>query len=218
MAKKIYPDSGVELNPFISKNYDRVMNIGSLGLYKGFIHKTIAQMQIQPGDSILDLGCGTGRNALLMKNYQGIKGEIIGLDISEAMEKQFLKKFGSDGNVSYINQRIDVDFDLEQKFDKVFISFVIHGFPHEVRSIVIKNAFNHLKPGGSFFILDFAEFDMEAMPFHHRWVFKAIECKYAFDFIKHDWKAILSEAGFSSCTEHFHMKKYVRLLKANKNG
>jgi ubiquinone/menaquinone biosynthesis C-methylase UbiE len=218
MAKKLYPESGVELNPFISKNYDRVMNIGSFGLYKGFIHKAIAEMKIQPGDDILDLGCGTGRNALLMKNYTGEKGNIIGMDISEAMQKQFLRKSLSDGNVSFINQRIDVEFDLEQKFDKVFTSFVIHGFPHEVRSIVIKNAYNHLKPGGSFFILDFAEFDMDAMPFHHRWVFKAVECNYAFDFIIRDWKNILSEAGFSSFTEHFHMKRYVRLLKANLNG
>lgn len=218
MAKKLYPESGVELNPFISKNYDRVMNIGSFGLYKGFLHKVIAEMQIQPGDTILDLGCGTGRNALLMKNYTGEKGKIIGMDISEAMQKQFLRNFLSDKNISFINQRIDVEFDLEQKFDKVFISFVIHGFPHEVRYIVIKNAYNHLKPGGSFFILDFAEFDMDVMPFHHRWVFKAIECNYAFDFIKRDWKNILSKAGFSSFTEHFHFKRYVRLLKANKNG
>ena len=218
MARKLYPESGVELTPFISKNYDRVMNIGSFGLYKGFIHKAIAEMQIQPGDTILDLGCGTGRNTLLMKNYTGEKGKIIGMDISEAMQKQFLRKFLSDGNVSFINQRIDMEFDLGQKFDKVFISFVIHGFPHEVRSIVIKNAYNHLKHGGSFFILDFAEFDMDAMPFHHHWVFKAIECKYAFDFIKRDWKNILSKAGFSSFTEHFHMKRYVRLLEANLNG
>jgi demethylmenaquinone methyltransferase/2-methoxy-6-polyprenyl-1,4-benzoquinol methylase len=218
MAKKLYPESGVELNPFISKNYDRVMNIGSFGIYKGFIIKAITEMQIQPGDTILDMGCGTGRNALLMKNYTGAKGKIIGMDISEAMEKQFLRKFLSDGNVRFINQRIDVEFDLEQKFDIVFISFVIHGFPHEIRSVVVKNAYNHLKPGGSFFILDFAEFDMEAMPSHHRWVFKAIECNYAFDFIKRDWKKILSEAGFSSFTEHFHMKRYVRLLRANMNG
>ena len=218
MNEKIYPDSGVELKPFISKNYDRVMNIGSFGFYKGFIHKTIAQMQIQPNDTILDLGCGTGRNAFLMKNYLGEKGIITGLDISEAMKKQFLQKFGNDENIRFINQRIDVDFDLEQKFEKVFISFVIHGFPHEVRSIVIKNAYHHLKPGGSFYILDFAEFDMEAMPFLHRWVFKTIECKYAFDYIKRNWKALLKNVGFSTFEEHFHMKKYVRLLKAVKNG
>jgi len=30
---KIYPDSGVELSPFSAKNYDKVMNIASLGLY-----------------------------------------------------------------------------------------------------------------------------------------------------------------------------------------
>ena len=218
MNKKIYPDSGVELNPFISKHYDKLMNIGSFGLYRRFIRKAIGQMQIQPNDSILDLGCGTGRNARLMKSYLGKKGEITGLDISEAMEKQFRQKFGDDEKVSFINQRIDVDFDLEKKFDKVFISFVIHGFPHEVRSIVIKNALNHLKPGGSFFILDYSEFDMDDIPVLHRWIFKAIECKYAFDFIKRDWKALLSEAGFSSFTEHFHMKKYIRLLKADKRG
>ena len=218
MAKKIYPESGVELNPFISKNYDSIINIGSFGLYKGIIRKAIAEMQIQPGDTILDLGCGTGRNALLMRNYTGKKGKIIGMDISEAMQKQFLRKFLGDGNVRFINQRIDMAFDLGQKFDKVLISFVIHGFPHEVRSIVIKNAYNHLKPGGSFFILDFAEFDMDTMPFHHRWVFKAFECQYAFDFIKRDWKNILSEAGFSSFTEHFHIKRYLRLLEANRNG
>ena len=216
MAEKIYPGSGVELKTFTSKNYDKIMNIASFGLYRGFIRKAIAQMQIQPDDNMLDLGCGTGRNALLMRNFQGEKGRITGLDISETMEKQFNEKFGDDKTAGFIRQRIDMDFDLEQKFDKIFISFVIHGFPHEIRNTVIKNAYKHLKTGGSFFILDFSEFDMQAMPFHHRWIFNAIECKYAFDYIERDWKAILSKAGFSSFSEHFHMKKYVRLLKADK--
>jgi ubiquinone/menaquinone biosynthesis C-methylase UbiE len=216
MREKIYPDSGVELTTFISRNYDRVMNIGSFGFYNGFIRRAIAQMQIEPDDDILDMGCGTGRNALLMNRYLGENGTITGLDISQAMEKQFLQKFRNDEKFKFINQRIDENFDLARKFDKVFISFVIHGFPHEVRTTVIQNAFNHLKPGGNFIILDFAEFDMEAMPFLHRWLFTTIECKYAFDFIRRDWKALLSEAGFSSFTEHFHLKKYVRLLKAMK--
>lgn len=218
MKEKIYPDSGVELTPFISKHYDRVMNMGSLGLYRGFIQRAIEEMQIEPDDHILDMGCGTGRNAQLMKNYLGPEGMITGIDISGDMEKQFLQKFRDDKRIRFINQRADVPFDLDQKYDIVFISFVIHGFPHVVRSIVIQNAFNHLKPGGSFIILDFAEFDMNTMPSLHRWIFKTVECKYAFDFIERDWKALLTEAGFASFQEHFHLKKYVRLLKAVKPG
>jgi len=34
MTKKIYPDSGVELNKFVAKNYDKIMNTLSFGLYQ----------------------------------------------------------------------------------------------------------------------------------------------------------------------------------------
>jgi demethylmenaquinone methyltransferase/2-methoxy-6-polyprenyl-1,4-benzoquinol methylase len=217
MIEKIYPDSGVELNEFVAKNYDKIMNILSLGLYRGFIKKAIRQMKIQPGDAILDLGCGTGRNASLMVKHIGETGHITGLDISELMEKQFLKKFNTHPHISFEKQRIDQQFDLKKQFDIVFISFVIHGFPHEIRKTVIQNAFHHLKPGGRFYILDFAEFDMAKMPAWHRFIFKKIECKYAFDFIERNWKEILNQAGFDHFDEHFYLKKYVRLLKAVKS-
>ncbi len=63
MKTKLYPDSGVEPNPSIARNYDKVMNVGSIGLYRSFIEKVIRDMKIEPDDQILDLGCGTGRNA-----------------------------------------------------------------------------------------------------------------------------------------------------------
>ncbi|GET28530.1 hypothetical protein [Prolixibacter sp. SD074] len=47
MAEKIYPDSGVELKEFVAKNYDKIMNTMSFGLYRGFIKKAIKQMDIQ---------------------------------------------------------------------------------------------------------------------------------------------------------------------------
>ncbi|HDQ22665.1 MAG TPA: methyltransferase domain-containing protein, partial [Candidatus Uhrbacteria bacterium] len=196
MNTKIYPDSGVELSAFIAKNYDKVMNIMSFGLYRSFINKAIKEMDIKPRSSILDLGCGTGRNANLMAKYIGESGQITGLDISKDMERQFVNKFKGRSNINFINQRIDQPFNLKKQFDIVFISFVIHGFPHEIRKTVIQNAFTHLKPGGVFYILDFAEFDMDKMPVHHRFIFKSIECKYAFDYIKRDWKRILKEANF----------------------
>jgi demethylmenaquinone methyltransferase/2-methoxy-6-polyprenyl-1,4-benzoquinol methylase len=216
MGNKIYPDSGVELKPFTAKHYDSLMNTASFGLYKGFIKQAIKDMDVQPNDTILDLGCGTGRNAGLMASCLSEEGSITGLDVSEIMEKQFNQKFLNDKRVRFIRQRADIPFDLGQQFDKILISFVIHGFPHEVRKTVIKNIYNHLKPGGSFFMLDFSEFNMAEMPVLHRFVFKTIECKYAFDFIEKDWKLILIENGFSDFKETFYMKKYVRLLKAVK--
>ncbi len=173
-------------------------------------------MDIKPGDSILDLGCGTGSNAALMASYLSEEGRITGIDISEIMERQFRKNFLDDKRVKFINQRTDIPFDLGQQFDKVLISFVIHGFPHEVRKTVIANVFKHLKPGGIFLMLDFSEFDMKKMPFHHRFLFKSIECKYAFDFIEKDWKNILGENNFIDFTETLYFRNYIRLLKAVK--
>ena len=213
MKEKIYPDSGVELSPFISRHYDRIMAIGSLGRYHRSVNKAIGAMNIKPEDQILDLGCGTGSNAELMSGYLGSSGGVLGMDISEEMRTQFQKRFRKDIRFRFLDQRIDQPFHLGNTFDKVFIAFVIHGFPHEVRQVVIENAKKHLKTGGSFFILDYSEFDMAAMPPLHRFIFKTVECKYAFDYIERDWKSILAEQGFGDFREHFYLRRYMRLLE-----
>ena len=86
---KFYPDSGVEIQGFAAKFYDSMLNILSFGSYSSFIKKAIRSMNINENDEILDLGAGTGRNALLMNQYISDKGEILGLEISELMIAQF---------------------------------------------------------------------------------------------------------------------------------
>ena len=217
MAKH-YPESKVELNGLIAKNYDGIMNSLSLGWYKKFLKNAIKSIDIQPKDTIADFGAGTGRNALLMHEFLSNKGSILGLEISEEMRLQFDRKTKNIENVKAINQRIDIPFNLDQKFDKILISFVFHGFPHEVRETIIKNAYNLLKDDGEFIILDFNEFVLENTPFYFRIPFKTIECKYAFDFIAKNWKNILQDFGFHDFEETLFGKNYVRLLKARKTG
>ncbi len=108
-TKKLYPDSGVELTPFTAIHYDNVMTIASLGLYIGFINKAIKAMNIQYEDTILDLGCGTGRNACIMAKYLGDSGKITGMDVSSIMEKQFNKRCANHQNSSFIRQRIKTE-------------------------------------------------------------------------------------------------------------
>ena len=213
---KYYSDSHVEVQGLMARKYDLIMNLASLGLYDKFIKSAITAMNIKSGESILDLGCGTGRNTCLMHEYCGDTGHITGMDISEEMGDQFKRNCAAFNNVEYRNQRVDIPFTEEKPFDTVFMSFVLHGFPHEVRLKVLQNIFTNLKPDGRFCLLDFSHFKLNDMPFHHRLLFKTFECKYAFDFVERDWKNIFSEAGFGNFTEHFWFKKYVRLLIAEK--
>jgi len=57
---------------------------------------------------------------------------------------------------------------------------------------------------------------MDKMPWLHRFIFEKVECKYAFDYIKRDWKEILKSYGFGNFREKLYLKKYVRLLEAVK--
>ncbi|MCF8226281.1 MAG: class I SAM-dependent methyltransferase [Bacteroidales bacterium] len=216
MDRKLYAESKVELTPFIARNYDTIMNSISFGKYDRFIRKAVQDMNIDKEDHILDLGCGTGKNAALMLEYLGPSGHLTGIDLSPDMERQFLAKHSNDNRLEFKKQRIDIPFDAGRKYDKVLVSFVIHGFPHDVRKKILKNAYDHLKPGGQLMILDFSEFDLLNMPWHHRLVFKTVECKYAFDYIERDWKEILNNTGFTDFEEYLYFRKYARLLKTKK--
>jgi len=211
-----YPESKVEVSGFNARHYDMLMDMITLGNYSSMIRKAIRLMKIRPSDKILDLGAGTGRNACLMRRYFSSGGEVIGLDISEEMISQFQKNCADFPNVKIIDARIDQDLAYEKYFDKVFISFVLHGFPQKARNQIIRNAVKALKKGGEFFILDYNEFSLKEIPFYLRIAFKIMECSYAFDFIEKDWGKILSLSGFNDFEEHLFFSNYIRLLKGVK--
>lgn len=213
---KYYPKSKVEIKGFMARNYDSLLDLATVGRYSPFIKKAIELMKIQPEDKILDLGAGTGRNACLMAKYLSGNGELIGVDISTEMIAQFKKKCVNHPNVRVLRSRVDQFLAFKEKFDKIFISFVLHGFPQNVRESIVKNVFKMLKVNGSFFILDYNEFSFNEMPFYLRGLFKSIECTYAFDFIKRDWQQILTGHNFQGFEHFLFFKDYVRLLKAQK--
>jgi len=213
---KIYPESGVEIQGFVARHYDAVMNVLTLGLYRNFIQSAVAAMNIVSDDRILDLGAGTGRNALLMLQYLSPGGSVTGLEISDIMIRQFQQNCRTYPNAGILKKRIDQPLGYTDEFTKVFMSFVLHGFPQQIRRIIIENAWNALKSGGEFIVLDYNEFIVDEMPFHARIPFKAIECPYAFEYVERDWKSILENTGFGEFSEKLFLKKYIRLLKMKK--
>jgi len=215
MGRRYYPESRVEVGGFMALHYDAILDIVTLGRYLPFVRKAIATMGIEPKDKILDLGAGTGRNALLMAEHLSREGEVVGVDISEEMIRQFRKKCRALPNLRVVRARIDRPLPFRGKFDKVFISFTLHGFPDYARRAIVRNAYGALRDGGSFFILDYNEFEPKEMPFYLRAIFGLVECPYAFEFVRTDLKEMLSEEGFGRFEEQVFFG-YIRLLRAEK--
>ncbi len=209
---RIYPESKVEVRGLTARFYDRLMDVITLGRYGRFIRRAVDLMEIEPDDNILDMGVGSGRNARLMAKHLGKEGSLLGLDISEELGRSFRKRCAAFPNVGWELGRVDVPLDYDGKFDKVFIAFVLHGFPHEVREVVIENARRALRKGGDFFILDYATFDLKRAPFYLRTGFRLVECPYAFDFIEKNWSAILADHGMEARIVETFFSGCVQLL------
>jgi len=208
-------DSKVEVTGFEARNYDLMMNLITGGTYPFFIRRAIKEMSINPEDRILILGSGTGRNTSLIQKYLSAQGEILGLDIGEEMLEQAHHSFRHFPNITFKKQRIDEPLPYKDEFDKVFISFVLHGFIQEDRLKIISNAHRALHSSGEFIILDYNEFDPAKSSWLVQFIFK-MECPLATDFVLRDWQSTLKENGFDDFLKYPHYFGYVQLLKSSK--
>ena len=208
--------SKVEIGSGGARYYDFSLDLLSLGQYSHLIKEVVEKMGIRPGQSILDLGSGTGRNDCCMAEKVGSHGRIVGLDINDEMLSRARKRCGRYPNITFKKQRIELSLSYKGEFDKVFISFVLHGFEDDQKLGIIHSAHRALKPGGVFHILDYSEFDLKKMWFPLRWAFTHWECQLAVEFLKLDMKEMLESQGFTDSEEEFFFKGYLRLLKTVK--
>jgi len=208
--------SKVEIGPTGARYYDLFLNVLSLGQYSHLIKGVIEKMGIKPGQSLLDLGSGTGKNDCFMVEKVGSQGRIVGLDISDEMLGRALKRCCKYANISFKKQRIELPLTYKEEFDKVFISFTLHGFENDQKLGIIHNAHQALKPGGAFYILDYSEFDLGRAWFPLRWAFTRWECQLAVEFLKLDIKEMLHSQGFTDFEEESFFKGHLRLLKTVK--
>ena len=209
-------NSKVEVRGFEAKYYDRLMNLITFGWYSKFIKKAIDDIGLTKSAKVADFGAGTGSNALLMHPYIGKDGEIVAFEIGKEIKEQFLENTKGYKNIILVNKSILEPLNEEEKYDFVFISFVLHGFTKENREKIIQNAHKILKKGGAFVILDYNEFNVDKAPFIYRFGIRFLECPLAEEFINTDIEEILNKEGFGDFSNKTYQKGHIRLLKAIK--
>ncbi len=85
-------DTGVLKPTGVRRLYDRLAPFydlaskpyGWFGVGK-LVDQTIAELRLAPGDTVVDLGTGTGRNLLVLAEIVGPTGRVIGVDLSPRM-------------------------------------------------------------------------------------------------------------------------------------
>ncbi len=115
----------------------------------GRLDKILDSMNIMPGESVLDAGCGTGILFPLIRKRIGEKGKITGLDISPGMLKKAEKKFPGEAEL------IEGDAESIPVEDGVFDRVIcFSSFPHfKDRERALKEFYRVLKENGTLHII-----------------------------------------------------------------
>jgi ubiquinone/menaquinone biosynthesis C-methylase UbiE len=110
---------------------------------------------IQPGERVLDLGCGTGALSLLLKRRQP-EAAIVGLDpdpkaLALAERKAREAGVSIEWRQGYAGR---IPFEAET-FDRVISSLVIHHLTAEQKREAFRDVKRVMRPGGRLHLLDF---------------------------------------------------------------
>ena len=136
-------------------HYDQVVSLLTLGRRTRLRKMTIALARIQPGDRVLEVGCGTGDVALAACAPAGPHGSVSGIDASPEMIAVARAKAARAG--------LEIDFRVEPiealtypdaTFDTVLSSLMMHHLPDDLKRQGLAEIARVLKPGGRLLIVD----------------------------------------------------------------
>lgn len=109
------------------------------------------RFHLQPGDTVLDLACGTGLNLPFLARKVGPEGRVICLDLSESMLELARRRARENQwhNVLFVHDDAQT-FRLEplgiSRVDGIIITYAVPLIANHVHAIV--NAIGYLKDGG----------------------------------------------------------------------
>jgi len=174
--------------------YDLTVNLMTFGRVRRLRNLTVDHALLKPGESVLDVGCGTGGVTIPAKLRVGKVGRVSGIDPAPEMIVVARRKAQRAG--------IEIDFRVgvieslpypDETFDVVTSSLMMHHLPEHLRVKGLAEIRRVLKPSGRILIADmmrpvpsFLE-HLSSLILHHG---------HSMQFGIEDLSALLKEAGF----------------------
>ncbi len=175
-----------------AENYDFAVKLYRLlGIKIGKYRKmTVDALELSKGDTVVELGCGTGLNFPLVLEKIGPEGKLIGVDLVDKMLDQARKRVNENGwkNVELVQSDF-ASYEFPKELDGIFATGALQ-YSSEYDKI-IKRCYDALKPGKRFALLDFKMSQGSARIFAPILLFftKPFEAKKEY-LERHGWKSI----------------------------
>jgi ubiquinone/menaquinone biosynthesis C-methylase UbiE len=137
--------------------YDLFLQVVSLGRERAYRQKALDLASLEQGDSVLDIGCGTGTLAIAARQRVGPSGRVYGVDASpEMLARAGKKAIKAGAEVVFKKAVVEALPFPDSQFDAVLSTVMLHHLGPEARQQCAHEVGRVLKPGGRVLAVDFA--------------------------------------------------------------
>ena len=148
--------------------YDFTVWLMTGGRERAFRESILRLAHLELGETVLDVGCGTGSLAIAAKRHVGPAGTVNGIDASSEMVARAEKKARRAGSKVVFKQAAAQGLPFpDAQFDAVFSAIMLHHLPRKARKQCAQEMRRILKPGGRVLAVDFAAPAQEERGFLH---------------------------------------------------
>jgi ubiquinone/menaquinone biosynthesis C-methylase UbiE len=130
------------------------------GSEKKFREKGLELLNVMAGESIIEVGCGTGHSLLTLSKQVGPAGRIYGLDLSDGMLGQARNRLNrseaGQSTMLVCGDAAHLPFP-SVSFDALFMSFTLELFDTPELPLVLTQCLHVLKPGGRMSVVSLAK-------------------------------------------------------------
>jgi demethylmenaquinone methyltransferase/2-methoxy-6-polyprenyl-1,4-benzoquinol methylase len=151
-------DRVAEVFHSVSKNYDLMNDLMSMGMHRLWKKFTIDIAKVRPNQKILDVASGTGDLAKVYAKKVGDGGLVILTDINEMMLNEGRDRLLNSGiyrNTHYVQANAECLPFKDNLFDLISISFGLRNVTDKLAAL--KSMYRLLKPGGKLLVLEFSK-------------------------------------------------------------
>ena len=138
-----------------AKHYDFTANLYYLIGFREWAYRkrAISALNLHPGDTVVEIGCGTGLNLPLLRQAVGPTGTVIGVDLTDAMLTQARQRVAEHAwsNVELVQADATL-FSFPAQVDGILSTFALSLVPEPDQ--VIQHGAIALKPGKRCVVLD----------------------------------------------------------------